>query len=155
MPDAPDSQIEVLSLAEVAKRAAYELKRQHPTVVFTSGRRDKAAQALAMASNVVYKRKWIEETYRRTEARNACQRWVDEHPEKCSVDAIAAGLLEVLDGLPEAAVAQLSKHLSGEAFDVQPVETDAESIKAAIRSLPELTKFLDREGGLDRWHAEF
>ena len=42
-----DAAIEALGLAPVAKAAAYELKRRHPDVVFTSGRRDIAAQALS------------------------------------------------------------------------------------------------------------
>jgi len=49
----------------------------------------------------------------------------------------------------------LSKHLSGEAFDVQPVDKDAEAIKKTIRGLTGLDKFFDTEGGLVRWHAQF
>jgi hypothetical protein len=52
-------------------------------------------------------------------------------------------------------VSQISKHLSGEAFDVQPVKKDASKIKKTIRGLKGLTKFLDKEGGLVRWHAQF
>jgi hypothetical protein len=51
-----DSAIEKLDLAPAARAAAYELKRLHPEVVFTSGRRDKVGQARAMASNVVRNR---------------------------------------------------------------------------------------------------
>jgi len=63
-----DHAIETLNLAPVAKAAAYELKRLHPTVVFTSGRRDKGAQARAMASNIVRNRQWVIQTYSDTEA---------------------------------------------------------------------------------------
>ena len=50
----------------------------------------------------------------------------------------------------------MSKHFSGEAFDVQPVPgSKGEAIKAAIRKLPGLVKFLEAEGGLVRWHAQF
>ena len=72
--------IESLALTPAAKAAAYELKRLHPGVVFTSGRRDKAAQAHAMASNVIRNRKWIVQTYKESEVQAACQKWVDEHP---------------------------------------------------------------------------
>lgn len=48
-----DPAIERLSLRSIARAAAYELKQQHPGVAFTSGRRDKAAQARAMAANCV------------------------------------------------------------------------------------------------------
>jgi hypothetical protein len=49
----------------------------------------------------------------------------------------------------------MSRHLSGDAFDVQPVEDNADAIKQTIRKLPGLQLFLDREGGLVRWHAQF
>ena len=34
-------------------------------------------------------------------------------------------------------------------------EKDAEAIKKTIRGLDGLDKFLDKEGGLVRWHAQF
>jgi len=150
-----DESIESLALMPVARAAAYELKRRHPGVVFTSGRRDKTAQARAMASNVVKNRKWIEQTYKESEVRAACQKWVDEHPEAATQEQIQAGLLSVFNSLVPNQLGRLSKHLSGEAFDVQPVEKDADAIKQSIQRLQGLELFLDREGGLVRWHAEF
>ncbi len=147
--------IEALRLGEVAASAARALRAAFPSVVFTSGLRDKAAQARAMASNVVKQRQWIVQTYRDTSAARACQKWVDDHPEATTQAAIGAGLLAVLDALTEVEVGRLSKHLSGAAFDVQPVSKDGDAIKQAIRALPGVTKFLEREGGLVRWHAEF
>src|SRR5207244_8004636 len=97
-------------------------------------------------------RKWIEQTYA---AAASLQKWVDDHPKATTVDDIAAGLKETLDGMTEAARGGVSKHLSGEAFDVQPQTKDAEKIKADMRALPGVTKFLDQEGGLVRWHAQF
>jgi len=61
--DTSDPQIEALDLAVTARIAAYALKKAHPSVKFTSGRRDKADQADAMANKVVKNRKWIEQTY--------------------------------------------------------------------------------------------
>ena len=58
-----DPAIEALQLAPVARAAAYALKRAHPSVIFTSGRRGKQDQARAMASNVVQNRGWIRQTY--------------------------------------------------------------------------------------------
>ena len=150
-----DPEIEALDLSEEAKRAAYILKSKHPTVHFTSGRRDKNAQASAMASNVALNRQWIKETYVPSEAREACQRWVDSNPDKRTKEAITAGLISVFNSLTDAQMARISKHLSGDAFDVQPVVMNAAEIKATIRGLPGLDKFLDREGGLERWHAQF
>jgi hypothetical protein len=152
---ATDPEIEALDLAPAAKFAAYALKKAHPSVSFTSGRRNKRDQARAMSENVVLNRKWIEQTYAKTIASDSCQRWVDGHPDKQTQQEIEAGLASVIDALPDAEVARLSKHLSGEAFDVQPVTEDAEKIKASIRSLPGLKVFLDMEGGLIRWHAQF
>jgi hypothetical protein len=58
-------------------------------------------------------------------------------------------------GYNDAELSTLSKHLSGDAFDVQPVDTDADAIKKTIRGLDGLDKFLEKEGGLVRWHAQF
>jgi hypothetical protein len=150
-----DPAIEVLQLADTARRAAYALKRAHPSVVFTSGRRSKEEQASAMASNVVRNRKWIEETYLPTTLSAKCQEWVDRNPDKKTQADIARGLASIIALASDADLGKLSKHLSGEAFDVQPVEKDADAIKNTIRALPGLGKFLDKEGGLVRWHAQF
>ena len=153
--DTKDPDIEALDLAETARKAAYELKKKHPAVKFTSGRRGKVDQARAMAQNVVLNRKWIEETYAKSKARDECQKWVNTHTDKKTADEIEAGLLGVLNGLTDAELSQLSKHLSGEAFDVQPVDEDADAIKKTIQGLSGRKKFLDKEGGLVRWHAQF
>ncbi len=150
-----DAQIEALILNETARQAAYDLKAKHPEVVFTSGRRDKADQARAMASNVVKNRNWIAQTYKPTPVSAACQKWVDSNPQAKSADVIKAGLLSVLNQFGDPELRRLSKHLSGDAFDVQPVTQNAEQIKADIKALVGLDKFLDKEGGLIRWHAQF
>jgi hypothetical protein len=154
---ANDPDIEKLNLAATARTAAYALKKAHPSIQFTSGRRNKEEQAAAMASNVVKnpKRKWIEETYKPSPLRTRCQEWVDEHPEKTTQAEIAAGLTTVFNAATDSELGRLSKHLSGEAFDVQPVEKDAEAIKKTIKNLPGLGLFLDKEGGLVRWHVQF
>lgn len=150
-----DAAIEALNLTETARKAAYVLKKAHPSISFTSGRRTKDDQARAMAGNVVSNRKWIEQTYANSQLRTDCQKWVDDHPDKKTQSEIAEGLLIVLSAADETELAKFSKHLSGEAFDVQPVDVDAESIKKTIRGLEGLSKFLDKEGGLVRWHAQF
>jgi len=150
-----DPAIEALNLRGAARKAAYALKKAHPAVKFTSGRRNKDDQARAMASNVVLNRTWIEETYAASSVSRACQRWVDKNPDKTTKEDIQAGLLSVLTAATDAQLALLSKHLSGDAFDVQPVETDADAIKKTIRRLKGLDRFLEKEGGLVRWHAQF
>jgi hypothetical protein len=150
-----DAEIEALNLAETARKAAYALKKAHPSVKFTSGRRSKEDQARAMASNVVNNRKWIEQTYANSPLRKKCQEWVDNNPSKKTQAEIADGLVSVFNTVTDADLGKFSKHLSGEAFDVQPVDKDAEAIKKTIRGLAGLGKFLDTEGGLVRWHAQF
>src|SRR5688500_17265786 len=85
--------IEALNLRGAARAAAYALKKAHPAVKFTSGRRNKADQARAMASNVIHNRNWIEDTYAASTVSKACQKWVDGHPDAKTQDEIAAGLL--------------------------------------------------------------
>lgn len=153
---ATDAAIEALGLAQVAKTAAYALKKEYPTVSFTSGKRTKEDQARAMSGNVVLNRKWIEETYAKSGVRDACQKWLDDNPEKKTREEIEAGLIEVLNKYTDAQLGVFSKHISGMAFDVQPVEQDAEEIKKTIRDLVAgKGKFLEKEGGLVRWHAQF
>src|SRR5688572_8151237 len=150
-----DPDIEALKLRGTARKAAYALKKKHPSVKFTSGRRNKEDQARAMASNVVLNRNWIEQTYASSAVSRACQKWVDKNPDQKTKDEIQAGLLSILNDATDAQLALLSKHLSGDAFDVQPVEIDAAAIKKTIRRLKGLDRFLEKEGGLIRWHAQF
>ena len=100
-------------------------------------------------------REWIEQTYKHHDASLACQKWVDDHPEATTRAQVTAGFLEVFQTLTDDQIAKLSWHMSGDAFDVQPVEENAEQIKADIRALPNLDTFLEKEGGLVRWHAQF
>ncbi|HEU4374571.1 MAG TPA: hypothetical protein VFS02_13820 [Telluria sp.] len=154
-PSSDDPAIEALQLAPIARAAAYALKRAHPAVTFTSGRRNKQDQARAMASNVARNRRWIAQTYLASPLCSKCQDWVDAYPERTTWQEISAGLLSVLERASDADLARFSFHLAGLAFDVQPVSVEAERIKATIRQLPGLDKFLDNEGGLVRWHAQF
>jgi hypothetical protein len=146
--------IESLKLSPQAKKAAELLLKQYPDIVFTSGRRDLAGQARAMAGNVVKKRDWIEKTYASNDASKACQKWVDEHPEAKTQKQVAAVLLETLKRLgPKAG--QISRHLTGDAFDVQPVKKNPNEVKKSIKELPGVKQFLDKEGGLEIWHVGF
>jgi hypothetical protein len=156
-PPAEETAIDRLDLAPKAKAGAEALRIAYPTVRFTSGKRSVAEQADAMAYNIIASknRKWIENTYTNYAARRALQAWIDENPDATTLDAIKNGLTTVMQGLSGKKLAALSKHLTGEAFDVQPVETGADDIKIQIKSLAGLSKFLEREGNLVRWHAQF
>ena len=144
--------IEEMNLEPTAKNAAKILQSKHPTIEFTSGRRGIFQQAHAMARNVVLNRHWIGQTYI---AGAKLQQWVDQHPEAKTVDEVTAGLEQVMKAMPQDELVKISRHLTGRAWDVRPVTANAAAIKADILSLPGLHKFLDHEGGLVRWHAQF
>ena len=60
-----------------------------------------------------------------------------------------------MNSMPEEELVKISRHLTGKAFDVSPITANAAVLKADILKLPGLHKFLDKEGGLVRWHAQF
>jgi len=148
--------VDDLDLVDYAKAAADKLQADFPDVIFTSGRRNVLQQANAMAGNVVQNRTWIEETYLATKERDDLQGWVDANPTANTKEAIAAGLAGIMANWTDDQKSRFSRHFSGQAFDVQPVVgTRGGNIKVAIQSLPDLRKFLDNEGGLIIWHADF
>jgi len=148
--------IDALNLAPVARAAAIRLREQFPSVKFTSGRRAVADQARAMSQNVAKNRKWIAETYVSTPESRELQAEVDKLGPHATAETIAHVLAALMEDWTDAQKGRVSKHFSGEAFDVQPVPgSKGEAIKAAIRKLPGLVKFLETEGGLIRWHAQF
>jgi hypothetical protein len=143
-----------LGLVDYAQDAAGVLLAAHPNVVFTSGRRSVKQQADAMAENIVENRRYIEQTYAANPESRSLQQWVDDHPEATSKAAISTGLEDIMRNWTDLQKKTLSRHFSGQAFDVQPVE-DGDAIKETIRSLPNLRQFLESRGGLTRWHADF
>ena len=147
--------IERLDLSPAARRGALLLREAHPELRFVSGRRTLARQARAMARNIVESgdRRWIANVY---VAAAPLQAWVDAHPEATTTEELAAGLEETLLAMRVADQARVSKHLSGDAFDLRPVHGEAEArVRKSIVRLPGLVKFIDREGGLERWHVQF
>jgi V8-like Glu-specific endopeptidase len=144
------SDIDRLNLEADVARKAKELRRRAPGVIFTSGRRDIARQARAMAGNVVLNRRWIEQTYRSSPAIRSLQQWVNSHPSADTVDEIANGLTALMRAMPQAQLMTISKHLSGRAFDVKPNSCPVSAIEALSPR-----QFLQREGGLVIWHVSF
>lgn len=143
-----------LDLAEYADSAATSLANDYPEAVFTSGRRTVDEQANAMAGNIVKNRNWIKQTYAASAERDSLQDWVDQHPEATTKAEIAAGLAGIMSTWTDVQKVKLSRHFAGLAFDVQPIP-NGDKLKNAIKALPHLKKFLDNEGGLVIWHAEF
>jgi hypothetical protein len=146
--------IDELQLQPVAREAAELLKEKHPDLEFTSGRRTIHQQAHAMAANIVSlnDRQWIGKTYF---AGAKLQQWVDAHPQAKTVDQLTAGLEATMNAMTQAEVLKISKHLTGNAFDIRPVMENSDTIVADIEALPGLVKFLTKEGGHVRWHAQF
>ena len=162
-PAAPASypEIDALDLQPKAKNVATELKKKYSQISFTSGKRDADAQASAMAANVVQDRTGYLGTYKATDLAKQLQDWVDKHPEAKTQADIAKGLKSVMDTWSNKDLLQLSKHLTGEAFDMQPIESDkqAADIKKDAKAWAqkeggEGSDFLEKEGKLTRWHTQ-
>ncbi len=148
-----------MKLSRIAREGAERLQAECPWVVFTSGRRDLEDQAHAMAVNTMHDRQWISQTYLHGQP---LQRWVDAHPEADSTERLAEGLYTVMLALPDADISKLSRHFTGDAFDVRPMQSEnglptlyGEKIIAAMRELPGIDKVLLKEGRLVVWHAQF
>jgi hypothetical protein len=148
--------VDDLGLVDYAKAAALKLQSDFPNVIFTSGRRNVEQQAGAMAGNIVQNRHWITDTYAASQERDELQSWVDANAGATTKQAIANGLTGIMSNWTDQQKSRFSRHFSGQAFDVQPVAgSGGDNIKAGIRSLPNLRTFLDTEGGLIIWHADF
>lgn len=149
--------IDELDLVPHAKAGAEALLKEHgASIVFTSGRRTVKQQADAMAPHVVNDRQWIVGVYKDKEVANALQKWVDDHPEAKTAKQIGAGLEAVINSWPAETQLKLSRHLTGAAFDVNPVAGEAGAkIKKSIKALADLDDFLEKEGNDVVWHAQF
>lgn len=149
--------LEDLNLEAPVQLVARNLWESFPGVIFTSGRRSLKDQARAMAENVALNRRWISQTYVLSIASGDCQKWIDENPEATTPGDIEAGLFSVLGVLSPDELKRLSKHLIGRAFDIQPMGYPTSlNVKAWLYARASTTggKFLEREGGLPRWHFE-
>jgi hypothetical protein len=148
-----------LGLKGPAKEGAEILWKQFGNlVVFTSGFRTLRKQCDVMAANIVSTgdRRWIEKVYAATAERDEVQKWVDDHPNATSKPDLSDGLFSVMSPWSEAKQSNISRHLAGAAFDVQPIAgPDGAPVKDAMQKLPKLHKFLPHEAGVEVWHAQF
>ena len=154
------------TLNTVAQELAETLLSFFPSLELTSGIRSRQTQASAMASNCILNPKWISATYAPSDCATACQTAVDSVyglvAAVISQSNLTAALVGVLSVFGNDDLRKLSWHLSGDAFDVQPVDGDeGAGIKDKIRSLVGERianggrgKFLETEGGLVRWHVQ-
>ena len=147
-----------MKLSRIAREGAERLQAECPWVVFTSGRRDLESQARVMAVNTLQNRQWIGQTYL---AAHKLQDWVTANPDAQTVEQVSDGLYGTLLSMSDQELLSVSKHLTGDAFDVRPMTHNGkptlygEKILDVMRSLPGLHKLLLKEGGLIIWHAHF
>jgi hypothetical protein len=152
----------IATLKPRAANAANRLLLQFPYLVLTSGVRLVDGQCEAMAENEAKARDWVQDTYKASPVELAVKSWLDANPTITDVAGIETGLLGVLAQFSPAEMHSLSWHLTGEAFDIQPLTDDrAPAVKSAIGELviAEIegggsAKFLSSEGGLLRWHIQ-
>lgn len=150
--------IEALELDPIMRSRAEELRARCPWVVYTSGRRDVAAQARAMAQNhLADPQTYLTSTYRNGKVFLASI--VEMAPvDQRSVEKVADAIRAVFEEQPDALV---WKHRDGTCVDIQPLE-DAfgeptergRAVVAYIQQCPDTVLFIRREGGLRRWHWE-
>lgn len=144
----------MMGLRGVALEVATHILSRFPRAKLTSGRRDVHDQATAMATNTMKDKTFIRSTYRPSKASELCAAWVEKRTTLNFMDT-ARAFNVILSHLPDAELAKLSKHLSGDAFDIQPIDgPDGDAIKAALYDAAKTHKgkFLEREGNLVRWH---
>ncbi len=159
----------MMGLEGDALAVAEDITKRWPDVKITSGRRTLSAQALAMAKNVARDRerlrklsphlterpsKWIAQTYAGGRIVEECQDWVDRFP-NADTSAMATRFATVMSMFPSDELRRLSRHLTGEALDVQPMTGAAgEELLNALKdwAFRKGGKFLTREGSLVIWH---
>jgi len=152
-----DPDVDKLDLQPVAKTIANTLKKDFPSITFTSGKRDESEkQASAMSKHLVTDRQWITKTYLDTVLAKKLQDWVDANPDKKTSEEITKGLAESMSGWTDKEKGRLSAHFTGEAFDVQPQTSGADKITAEMNTLATAAggKFLDHEGDDLVWHVQ-
>ena len=159
--------IDEMRLSPNAKRAAQLVLAAHPTVIFTSGRRDVRDQARAMAQNVMhYGTDWLGQTYKNQHMVRSLVDWTHAHLEStASLSLMTEGFYHTLVTGQAGQLAQFP-HVRGDAFDIQCPrfasgqidEQAVNAIRHTIVMLPVslgLQLILTREGALRIVHAQF
>ncbi len=143
-----------------ALQVALALEAQCPGVVFTSGARTPDSQAQAMASNIaIAGPSWLASTYKASPVLRKCIAAVLalQPEDRNDPAALATALLGAFVGFSLEELAELSEHLSREAFDVQPGTCPLELLERLVNQAVAdgaVGKLLTLEGGLVRWHVQ-
>lgn len=159
--------IEEMRLSPNARKAAQLVLKNHPEVVFTSGRRDLKDQARAMAHNVfLYGCEWLVQTYRNQDMVKALTDWMEENLDQThSAKALSEGFYNTLMTQQAGQFAQFP-HCRGDAFDIRCPrfesgainESAVSAIRRTIEHLPielGLQLVLTKEGQHRVIHAQF
>jgi hypothetical protein len=159
--------IEDMKLSQNAKRAAQLILSYHPTVVFTSGRRDARDQARAMAANTIrYGVGWLGQTYKNQNMVRSLEEWMEQHLDQTASEKLMTeGFYQTILTTQAGQLAQFP-HCRGDAIDIQcpryasgQVDEPAVlRIKHTIETLPNelgLQLIVTREGSLRIIHAQF
>lgn len=153
-----------LGLIPPAYDVAAEFEQAFPHAVFTSGRRDVTKQAHDMAVDMLASglgARWIVKTYAPSKAKDLCVAAVCDLTVPLTVASVSSAIENALTPLTDEERYELSHHLGGAAFDVQPVNVSLVSWGAAAlvwladKAKAVGGKFITNEGGLIRWHFEY
>lgn len=159
--------IDEMHLSTNARRAAQLVFVKHPTVLFTSGRRDARDQARAMAENTIrYGTDWLGQTYKNQAMVAALVHWTHTHLDSAaSVTLMTDGFYQTLVNDQAGQLTQFP-HCRGDAFDIQCPrfvdgrinEEETSRIRHTIETVPMalgLQLILTREGQHRVIHAQF
>jgi hypothetical protein len=142
--------IKEMQLSTNAHRAAQLVLSHHPTVVFTSGRRDVRDQARAMAENTIrYGVAWLGQTYKNQSMVEALEQWMRDHAtHTSSLSLTTEGFYATLVSTQAGQFAQFP-HCRGDAFDIQCPRFESGQIdEAAVLRLKHTLEMLPVELGL-------
>lgn len=153
--DPPLAVAPLLGLTDSALEVAIRLVARFPGVEIVSGKRTVREQAHSMAANVVKDPDFVRDTYALSLASRRCQAWVDRNV-NAKLDKIAEAFERILCDLPDDELRHLTRHITGEAFDVMPpkdlkLRNDVK-VFLADAAREHGGRFLDHEGKLDRLH---
>jgi hypothetical protein len=156
-----------MRLSANAWAAAHIVLTEHPSVIFTSGRRDARDQARAMATNTIrYGVAWLGQTYKNQDMVRNLEEWMETHLDQTASEKLMTeGFYQTLLATQPGQLAQFP-HCRGDAFDIQCPrfasgqvdETQTNAIRRTIENVPielGLQLILTREGAHRVIHAQF
>lgn len=148
-----------MQLSPNARKGAEWALARHPSLVFTSGRRDVRDQARVMAKNVAtYGRGWLFATYKPTPILDTLNGWLERNQAVTEPKLIADGFYDCLLACHSGQLTTLSRHLTGDAWDAAWSDQGEAIAKDLSLHMPEeyqMTKILTREGALRVLHVQF